>query len=183
MCSSWPGSKADLSRLPRRSRRSYWGGIFALLKCDPNQPSLEGKLHREPKERIKFLQERIREHELGGALLFYSCDVFYYTGTVQPSYLVVLPDHYFLFVRSGFEFASREVFIEKDRMKEERRLENIYRETFARLHHKRMGTELDVLTAKEFLEFRQVFSGFDFVNVSPLVLDQEKEKTPLKSKN
>lgn len=107
------------------------------------------------KERIKCLQEKIKEHGLGGALLFYSRDVFYYTGTAQPSYLVVLPEDYFLYVRSGFEFAANDVFIEKDKMKEERRLENIFQEISSRLMGKKIGTELDVLPAKQFLEFKE----------------------------
>ncbi len=128
------------------------------------------------KERIKCLQEKIKEQGLGGALLFYSRDVFYYTGTAQPSYLVVLPEDYFLYVRSGFEFASNDVFIEKDKMKEGRRLENIFREISSRLMGKKIGTGLDVLPAKQFLEFKEIFSGFDFINISPFVLEQRKRK-------
>ena len=128
------------------------------------------------KERIKCLQEKIKEQGLGGALLFYSRDVFYYTGTSQPSYLVVLPEDYFLYVRSGFEFAANDVFIEKDKMKEERRLENIFREISSRLMGKKIGTALDVLPAKQFLEFKEIFSGFDFINISPFVLEQRKRK-------
>ena len=67
------------------------------------------------RERIGLLQEKLKEQQLGGALLFYSRDVFYYTGTAQPSYLVVLPDDYMLFIRSGFDFALNEVFIENYR--------------------------------------------------------------------
>lgn len=128
------------------------------------------------KERIKCLQEKIKEQRLGGALLFYSRDVFYYTGTAQPSYLVVLPEDYFLYVRSGFEFAANDVFIEKDNMKKERRLENISLEISSRFMGKKIGTELDVLPAKQFLEFKEIFSGFDFINISPFVLEQRKRK-------
>ena len=128
------------------------------------------------RERIKSLKEKIKEEDLGGALLFYSRDVFYYTGTAQPSYLVVLPDDYFLYVRSGFEFASNEVFIGKRKIKEERRLENISQEISSRLQGKKIATELDVLPALQFLEFQKIFSGFDFVNISPFVLEQRKRK-------
>ena len=128
------------------------------------------------RERIKSLQEKIREQGLGAAVLFYSRDIFYYTGTAQPSYLVVLPEEYFLYLRSGFEFASNEVFIEKHKIKEERRLENIFQEISSRLQGKKIATELDVLTALQFLEFQKIFSGFDFVNVSPFVLEQRKRK-------
>jgi len=82
--------------------------------------------------RIKILQNKMGELELCGALLFYSRDILYYTGTAQPSYLVVLPDDYFLFVRSGFEFAMDDVFVNKEKVREERRLGNIYKEMFLR---------------------------------------------------
>lgn len=130
----------------------------------------------ERRERIKFLQSAIKERELDGALLIYSRDVLYYTGTAQPSYLAVLPEDHFLFVRSGFEFACDEVFIEKNKMKEERRLENIYGEIYRRFSGKTIATELDIIPAKQFFELREMFSGFDFVNASPLILEQRKRK-------
>ena len=131
----------------------------------------------ECKQRIKSLQNRINAHHLGGVLLFYSRDVFYYTGTAQPSYLVVLPEDYLLFVRSGFEFASNEVFIEKDKIRDERRLDTIYRELFSnRQTNRTIGTELDILPAKEFLEFKKVFPDYDFMDVSPFILDQRRRK-------
>jgi Xaa-Pro aminopeptidase len=70
-------------------------------------------------DRIKILQDKIREEDLSAALLFYSRDILYYTGTAQPSYLVVLPEDFFLFVRSGLEFASNDVFIPKQKIAEE----------------------------------------------------------------
>jgi len=39
--------------------------------------------------RIAHLQEIIRDRRLAGAILYYSRDVFYYTGTAQPAYLVI----------------------------------------------------------------------------------------------
>ncbi|MFH1951711.1 MAG: Xaa-Pro peptidase family protein [Pseudomonadota bacterium] len=128
------------------------------------------------KNRITSLQERIRAEGLCAALLFYSRDVYYYTGTAQPSYLVVFPEEYFLYVRSGLDFALHEVFIEKDRMKGERRLEKVFKEISSRLQGNKIGIELDVLPALQFLEFKKIFSGFDFVDVSSLVLEQRKRK-------
>ena len=77
-------------------------------------------------DRIGLLQRRIKDKGLGCALLFYSRDIFYYTGTAQPSYLLVLPDDYFLFVRSGNDFAVKDVFISTEHIQEERKLETIY---------------------------------------------------------
>jgi len=76
-------------------------------------------------DRIKILQDKIQAKELSAALLFYSRDILYYTGTAQPSYLVVLPEDYFLFVRSGLEFAVNDAFIPKEKIREERKLENM----------------------------------------------------------
>jgi Xaa-Pro aminopeptidase len=130
----------------------------------------------EHEERIEFLQEMIKQEGWGGALLFYSRDVFYYTGTAQPSYLMVFPDDHMLYVKSGFEFASKEVFIDKEKVREERRLENIYSEVFHSFQEKRIATELDLLPANEFLKFQRIFKGFDWVDVSPHVLEQRKRK-------
>lgn len=133
-----------------------------------------------PQDRINMLQEKIVSQDLAGVLLSYSRNVFYYTGTAQPSYLVVLPEDYFLFVRSGFEFAINDVFISKEKMKEERRLGNIYQEIFAGLRkaNKRIGTELDILTVEQFKGFRKAFPDYEFVNISPVVFDQRKKKDP-----
>jgi len=131
----------------------------------------------ENRDRIQFLQEEIEKQKLCGALLFLSRDILYYTGTAQPSYLVVLPKDYFLFVRSGFEFALNDVFIEKEKIRDERRLEIIYREIFSHIYtNTKIGTELDILPTKQFYEFKRVFSGYDFIDISPFILEQRKRK-------
>lgn len=131
-----------------------------------------------PQDRISMLQEKIVSQDLAGVLLSYSRNILYYTGTAQPSYLVVLPEDCVLFIRSGFEFAVNDVFISQEKMKEERRLGNIYREIFAGLKtaHNRIGTELDILTVEQFKGFQKAFPDYDFVNISPVVFDQRKKK-------
>ncbi len=127
--------------------------------------------------RVKILQDRIKELKFFGALLFYSRDVLYYTGTAQPSYLVVLPQDYFLFVRSGFEFAVNDAFIPKEKIREERKLANVYREVFPRSPtRKRIGTELDLLPAEQFYKYQEAFPGCEFVSISPVILEQRKRK-------
>jgi len=128
-------------------------------------------------KRIKTLQETIETCDLSGVILFYSRDVFYYTGTSQPSYFFISPQHYCLYVKAGFDFALREAQIEKENIKEERHLENIFKEIFSIIKRgKKVGVELDVLPANCFLEFSRIFSGFKIVNISPLILNQRKSK-------
>jgi Xaa-Pro dipeptidase len=129
-------------------------------------------------DRIKTLQDKMGDLELCGALLFYSRNILYYTGTAQPSYLVILPDDYFLFVRSGIDFALNDVFINKEKVREERRIGNIFKEIFSGLQARsqKIGTELDILTAEHFQEIKKTFAGYDFVNISSTVLEQRKRK-------
>jgi Xaa-Pro dipeptidase len=132
------------------------------------------------KDRIGVLQEAIRGEEIDGLLLFYSRDILYYTGTAQPSYLAVLPDDFMLFVRSGFEFAGGEVFIDAKRIREERRLKNIFHEYFKSREgkFKRIGTELDMLTVSQFREMQAAFPEYEIVDASALTLNQRKRKDP-----
>ena len=67
-------------------------------------------------------------------------------------------------------------FIEKERLRQDRRLENIYREISSRLKGKKIATELDILPTAQFFEFEKIFRGCEFVDISPLVLEQRKKK-------
>ena len=130
-------------------------------------------------DRIKNLQDRIREQAISGAVLFYSRDVLYYTGTAQPSYLVVLPEDYFLFVRSGFEFAKKEACIPKEKIIKERRLENIFKAVSSTpVGTQKIGTELDILPVTQFFQYEKIFHGYEFVNLTPAILEQRKRKDP-----
>ncbi|MCX5833155.1 MAG: Xaa-Pro peptidase family protein [Deltaproteobacteria bacterium] len=130
-------------------------------------------------ERIKALQKNLKGMELSGALLLYSRDIYYYTGTAQPACLLVLPDDYGLFVRSGYDFALEDIFISRDKVKDERRIENIAKASgLSGAEGKRLGTELDILTVEQFEGIRKAFPGFDFVNITPLLLELRKRKEP-----
>jgi Xaa-Pro aminopeptidase len=135
----------------------------------------------EPIKRIAVLQRQIVGRRLGAALIGYSRNILYYTGTAQPSYLVVLPDEYILYVRSGLDFALNDIFIPKEKVKEERRLDKISEAflTKIQLSGGQIGVELDILTAEQFLNMKKLFPGCDFINISPLILEQRKIKTAL----
>ena len=131
-----------------------------------------------PQDRISNLQKKLGEQDLAGALIFYSRDVFYYTGTAQPSYLLILPDDYRLFVRSGYDFALSDIFIDKGNIEEERRLDNVFKQIFndSDKGTRRIGTELDVLTVEQLGHFKKAFHNCDFANISPVILEQRKTK-------
>jgi len=132
------------------------------------------------RNRISVLQRRLAEKGLGAVLLVYSRDVLYYTGTAQPSCLLVTPDDYTLYVRSGFEFAVEDVFIGREKLFEERRLDKILSGALAQMAGQsgKIGTELDILTAEQFESLAKACPGADFVNISPVTLEQRKVKEP-----
>jgi Xaa-Pro dipeptidase len=130
--------------------------------------------------RIRVLQQRLLDGGIDAALLVYSRDVLYYTGTAQPSCLLVTPDDYTLYVKSGFEFAAQDVFIGREKLAEERRLEKVLAGALSRLEGKpsKIGTEFDILTAEQFEAFRKAGPGADYVNISSVTLEQRKVKEP-----
>jgi len=134
----------------------------------------------EQEKRIEALQRQIVDQGLGGALIGYSRNILYYTGTAQPSCLAVQPNEYILYVRSGLDFALQDIFIPQERVKDERRLDKIAEAFLKKLEPSGglIGVELDVLTAEQFLNIEKLFPGCEFVNISPLILEQRKTKTP-----
>jgi Xaa-Pro aminopeptidase len=159
-----------------KKMRGFLGGRRFLLLLHDEMKNEDNEIKSGTK-RLEGLQEMIKISGLSGGLLFYSRDVLYYTGTVQPSYFFVSPQSYFLFVRAGSNFALHEAQIEREKIKEERKLEDIFKEISPLIRRGgRIGTELDLLPANRFLEFSRIFNGFEIVDISPLVLTQRKRK-------
>jgi len=132
-------------------------------------------------KRIEFLQAKLAGENLQGAIITYSRNVLYYTGTAQPARLIVTPGDYALFVRSGYDFALGEVFIPGDRVREERKLENATARFFpseTSPGHGRIGVETDIWTWEQSGGLLKMFPDREFVNVSPMLLNQRKSKDP-----
>ncbi len=131
-----------------------------------------------PEKRIRHLQEVINDMGLTGALLLYSRDVFYYTGTAQPSYLVILPDDYMLFVRRGYEIALQESWLEDHKIAGERDLNAIIRRMFPPIGQGRqaIGIEFDVVPLMLVRELNHAVQRRKLVDISPQVLAQRMIK-------
>ena len=132
-------------------------------------------------QRINHLQEVIRDRQLTGAILFYSRDIYYYTGTSQPAYLVVLPDDYRLFVRRGYDIASRESGLPAERLCEERNPQAIMARMFPGPGTgEQVGTELDMLTVPHAQSLSRGLGARELVDISPEVLQQRSEQHSVK---
>lgn len=129
--------------------------------------------------RIQKLQEAIRDRQLAGAVLFHSRDVLYYTGTAQPSYLVVLPEDYLLFVSRGYDFAQRDCGLEPERMVADSKIDQICRRMFPGPGAgERVGTEFDLLTVPHARRLQEALRGRELADIAPEVLHQRMAKDP-----
>lgn len=128
-------------------------------------------------KRTAALQERIRDRGLAGALLFHSRDVYYYSGTAQPAYLVVLPEDYRLFVRRGHEIARVESGYEPERIVEGASLEAIVQRMFpGDPRGSKVGTEMDILTLRQAQGMQKALGMRELVDLSSDILEQRAVK-------
>lgn len=128
-------------------------------------------------DRIYHLQQIIRDRRLSGAILFYSRDTYYYSGTAQPAYLVVLPEDFRLFVRRGHDIALMESDLESARIAEEKSLERIAQIMFPGSGTgEKVGTELDILTVNQARSFTAALGERGLVDISNDILAQRMIK-------
>jgi len=130
-------------------------------------------------DRIMQAQQTLTACGLDAAIIFHSRDVLYYTGTAQPAWLILLPEDYRLFVRSGIEFSVRETWLPKEKIIPERSLISAARQMCSGDGHgEKIGTELDLLSVLQARQFHAAFGRRKLVDFTPMILDQRKVKLP-----
>jgi len=130
-----------------------------------------------PLKRIADLQERMAGAGMDILLLNYSRSVFYYTGTTQPSILVVTPKNYHLIVTSGFDSAIEETWLKPDRVSPGKGYEDMKgRLKRWGIESGRLGMELDILPTALYLRVSKMLPQLTMTDISKMVLDQRKIK-------
>lgn len=129
------------------------------------------------RERINALQERLLERDLAAALLHFSRDIFYYTGTAQPGWLFITPGDAHLYVRSGLDFARRQSSLSADRVSFNRKLSEIVTASLGEnTDDLRIGAELDVMTVPQYQQLGKVLGSARIVDLSSDILEQRTIK-------
>jgi len=130
-------------------------------------------------KRISALQDAIRDKGWAGVILFYSRDVFYYSGTARPSYLVVSPRDFALFARNDLgsrsgrnSFPSEKTFSSKS-----------LTEACAMMFpgdgtSETVASELDIMTVNQARSFQKALGNRKLADVSPVVMQQRVVKDP-----
>lgn len=128
-------------------------------------------------KRIKELQDRMTRASIDAAIISYSRDLLYYAGTAQPGVLLVTPDDFHLYVRSGYDFAARDTWLDRGAVSSERRLESVASKLREWAKKKgSVGMELDTMPADSYLEWQKSLREFRIIDISPLILQQRKLK-------
>ncbi|MDD2585890.1 MAG: Xaa-Pro peptidase family protein [Syntrophomonadaceae bacterium] len=129
--------------------------------------------------RITKLQQKLVEQDFDGTIIVLNSDMFYFTGTVQNSYLYVpASGEPVLMIRKSLR-----------RGKEESPLKNIIPikslqempailNTFAYTSLNKIGLELDVLPLNLYKKYQKVFPNTDFADISPMIKEIRAIKSP-----
>ena len=134
-------------------------------------------LHNGPRKRIAHLQHIMEEADIAAVLLSYSRSTLYYAGTTQPSILVITPQDYHLTVIRGMEWAVNETWLKSDKISSGNGYRNVKeRLTNWNIEKGRLGLELDILPAGQYLRLLKLFSPLSIVDISKLILEQRKVK-------
>ncbi len=127
--------------------------------------------------RIPELQGRMAQEGLDAAVILYSRDLLYYTGTTQPAFLLATQGHHALFVRRGREFVLRESWLDPRSIHQW----TGYSDMAVFLHGHGLergliGLEMDVIPAETFLKVLDACKGFAPRDITPMVLEQRRVK-------
>ncbi len=115
--------------------------------------------------RVNKLQKKMDDKGVDLALIIQNVDLFYLTGTIQKGYLFVpLKEEPIFFVQRHYERAATESPLRCIRMKGIKALPSLLHEYG--LGGKRVGLELDVIPVSLFYKIRDLFRGWEILNIS-----------------
>jgi Xaa-Pro dipeptidase len=131
-----------------------------------------------PCGRMKGLQRGLREAGVDAALFNYSKSLFYYTGTTQPSYLIVTPKEFVLLVMKGQEHVGQETWLPAEKICDAK---GGFKDVAGVLRSWGidsgiLGMELDVIPASFYIRMADAYPQFRIADVSKIVLEMRKIK-------
>lgn len=146
-------------------------------------PLVEPSAHLTPRDeverRLARLQETLTARGLDAAVIVQNADLFYFSGTVQQSFLYVPVDGpSTLFARKVVERARLESpLADIVALPGVRALSGLVAERYGRLPA-RIGLELDVLPVTQFRRLEALFPDASFDDVGPAIVRQRAVKSP-----
>ena len=129
--------------------------------------------------RTSILQQKIRSQELDGAMIVLNSDMFYFTGTVQNSYLYIpASGDPILMVKKSLRRGQEESPLKNIvPIKHPMEIPNILG-SFHYTNMKKLGLTLDVLPFNLVQTYRKVFPNVEFSDISPAIKEIRAIKSP-----
>ena len=120
--------------------------------------------------RTKNIQRELDRAGVDGALVLQTSDLFYFSGTIQQSHLFIPSEgEPLLMVRKDFERARCESPLKRIvEIKSPKQLPELLRQNRISMP-RRLGLELDVLPASQYLLYQSIFDNSEIVDVSPAI--------------
>ncbi|MDY6862310.1 MAG: Xaa-Pro peptidase family protein [Thermodesulfobacteriota bacterium] len=135
-------------------------------------------------DRILKFQSLMQENRLNGSLVCQNVDLFYFTGTIQRSflYIPVIGEPLFM-VKKSFTRARQESNLKYiEQIHSSKDIPRLLKE-YGFFEHKIVGLEFDVLPTSYFLEFKKFFPDVSFQDVSLLIKKVRMIKSDFEIKN
>jgi len=126
--------------------------------------------HLEIEARIVNIKRELEHAGIDAALILQASDLFYFSGTIQQSHLYIPVDgEPLLMVRKDFDRACSESPLKRiAAIRSPKQLPDLLRQHAYR-PPRRLGLELDVLPANQYLGYQSILSGADISDISPAI--------------
>lgn len=129
--------------------------------------------------RIAKLQQQLMAQDFDGALILLNSDLFYFTGTVQNSYLFIpAQGEAVLMVKRSLSRGKEESTLQHIvPIKTPKEIPTIL-ESFGYSNMKKIGMELDVLPVNLYNVYRKMFADMEIADISPAIKEIRAVKSP-----
>ncbi len=130
-------------------------------------------------QRLEKFQENLIDSNIDACLLVYSRDIFYYTGTSQPGFLLITPESTDLFVKRNIDFAKEQSCLHDDNILQLDGFQQLLRLLRDKSKNwSSFGLGMDVMPANMYQRILDALENVKIVDISDLILLQRMIKEP-----
>jgi len=138
---------------------------------------------QEIESRIRKFQSGLQKTDLDGAFILQNADLFYFSGTIQSSVLLIPQQgEPVLMVQKGFERARQESSLKHVVPVTGRGQIKKVMKDCGFLDLKKIGLEMDILPVNVYSRYQQTFPEYEWLDVSGAILRLRMIKTPYEVK-
>ncbi|MDD2498290.1 MAG: Xaa-Pro peptidase family protein [Desulfitobacteriaceae bacterium] len=133
--------------------------------------------------RISLLQNKLAAKDLDGAIILLNSDLFYFTGTVQASYLFMpASGEPVLMIKKSLRRGKEESQLKNiEPIKSPKKIPDVLA-SFGFTNLRKIGLELDVLPVNIYQIYQRIFPNAELFDISPFIKEVRAVKSPYEIK-